>query len=154
MNRLINDEDIEDFLKGNLSDSREKEVIIAIESSEWLQDYIEATIDLDDMIFFEELNAAIQNSQGSIAKTNLKIVNSNTGHESKWSKYLIGKENSSSSTSSWEEYEYQKAANKGKKSIKIKSRRYIKKEDGRYEVTIWFGVIIIIIIAIITAIKL
>ena len=58
----ITDEELTSFLEGTLPEEREKEVAEAIDNSKELQEIIEASLDIDDIMMFEELRLVQHNS--------------------------------------------------------------------------------------------
>lgn len=153
----INFEEIEAFLQGELSEQRDRVVAEAINNSPRLQEYIETSLDIDDIVLFDELSRMKQISQTDTPKTNFKFVIPSSGNDSKWGKYLSQKHDFNKSASTWEGGEYRKAADEEhSKHIQLKSKRPAIKDNGNGH-SFWggllLGIIILIIIALIRTCK-
>lgn len=128
----ITDEELASFLEGTLPEGREKEVADAIDSSKELQALIEASLDIDDILMFEEMGLVQHNPQTENIKSNRTFTITGANSDTKWGKYLSYTKESTSRTSTpftstkdnhvprkgtfrreatnWEEEEYRRAA--------------------------------------------
>lgn len=171
----ITDEELASFLEGTLPEEREKEVAEAIDNSKELQEIIEASLDIDDIMMFEELRLAKYNPQADTSSPNLTFTVTDSASGTKWGKYLSRTKGSTSRTSTpfttnkdnhvprkgtfrreaaaWEEEEYRRAADREKtKMIKLKSKKRVRKDgdDGHsYWTEIIIGIIALVIFALI-----
>lgn len=150
----IDFEEIEAFLQGELSEERDREVAEAIDNSPRLQEYIESSLDIDDIVLFDEMSHMKLISQTDIPKTNNTFVVSSSGNDSKWGNYLSQKHDFKKDTATWDDEKYRQAADKGRsKHIQLKSKKLVKKDDGKGH-SFWGEIIIgIIILVIITLIR-
>lgn len=149
MNNKISLEEIEAFLQGELSEERDKEVAEAINNDPKLQEYIETLLDIEDILLFDELNQLKQSPQFNSGSSNQQYPQIGFMGDSKIGKGMTKKNNSSNITSSENEEEYHKAANRAKtRQLKIKSKISIKakKSDDDNIGNLIYGIVVLIII--------
>lgn len=143
----ITNEELAAFLEGSLPEMREKEVSEAIDNSKELQTIIEAMIDIDAMLLFDEIRETMGSRQSDKSSSSMAIPIGESGSSSKWSKHL-SRSGKTNDTTSWKEEEYRRAADKGeKKQLRMKNRKT--GEAGEEKHSFWGELIIGIIVAII-----
>lgn len=151
--KKITDEELASFLEGSLPEDRMTEVATAIDNNKQLQAIVEATIDVDSMLMFDELRMVKRNPEVEHKSATLSFVTAPSDTDSKWGKYLSRKGDFEKNTTSWEEEEYRRAADKGESKLtKVQSLKRIKKnnDDGHsYWVEIIIGIISMIILVLI-----
>lgn len=169
----ITDEELASFLEGTLPEEREKEVAEAIDNSKELQEIIEASLDIDDIMMFEELRLVQHNSQTENIRSNRAFTVTGANSDTKWGKYLSRTKEFKSRTSTpftstkdnhiprkgtfrreaanWEEEEYRRAADREKtKMIKLKSKKRVRSNDDSkhsYWGEIIIGIIMLVVFA-------
>jgi len=151
-NNNITEEELASFLEGTLPEQREKEVADAIDNSKELQSVVEAILDIEDLMMFEEFRRAKKNTRPTTVQTGPDT----TQHQIKtlgkiqWGKVLSSEKASPKTASSWDEDEYRKAAdNEETRQIQLKPQKRVKKNievDGH---SFWLEVIVGIIVLII-----
>ncbi len=152
INNKISDEELASFLEGSLSERREKDVAAAIDESEVLQSVIEATIDIDDLLMFDELRSIKPKLQSGSHPSNLAVPITGSSTESKWGRYLSHRDDIGKDTTEWGQGEYRRAADRDENKLtKLKSQKRVKKEDDESEPHYWTQIIIGIIIMILFA---
>lgn len=140
-------EDIDAFLNGNLSEQRDREVAEAINSNSWIQEYIEASLDIDDMVMFDELSRVNQVPQNSSPKRDFSIVVPSSGGDSKWGKYLSRNGNQESGASKREHGDYRQAANEEERGLtKLRFRKWEKAGENGGDKSYWTKLFIAIVI--------
>ena len=145
MNKQLTYDDIDAFLEGSLSAEREKEVEEAINSSKELQDFIEVTLDIDDMILFDEMKGLQFRQPTDDQPSSMKVPAVSGMGETKWGKYLSKKGDSLNNASKWGEEEYRQAADRDERKLtKLKSQKL--ESDETVEQSYWGKVIVGIII--------
>lgn len=150
----ITDEELASFLEGTLPEGREKEVAEAIDNDKKLQAIVEATIDIDSLLMFDELRMVKRNPQVERKSATLSFVTTSPDTDSKWGKYLSRKSDFGKNTTNWEDEEYRRAADKEENKLtKLKSQKRVKKEDPdggkNYWIEIIIGIIVMVVFVII-----
>lgn len=150
----IKDEELASFLEGSLPEERKKQVAEAIDNDKKLQSIVEAAIDIDSMLMFDELCLVKQNPQAGHKSATLSFVTASLDIDSKWGKYMSRKSDFEKNTTNWEEEEYHRAADKEENKLtKLKSQKRVKKEDPdsgkNYWIEIVIGIIIMVVFVII-----
>lgn len=147
MNKQITYDDIDAFLEGTLSAEREKEVGKAIDNSKELQDLIEVTLDIDDMLLFDEIRLVKLEPQSNTKPLNRAVSMAGSSAD----KDISGKNDFRRNASTWEHEEYRQAADRdGRKLAKLKSKKLVENnsdEGHSYWLEIIVGIIVMIIIA-------
>lgn len=138
MTQNVDIDDIESFLQGELSEQRDKEVAEAINSNSWIQEYIEASLDIDDMVMFDELSRVTQVPQNNSPKRDFSIVVPSSGGDSKWGKYLSRNGNQENGASKREQGDYRHAANEEERELtKLKFRKWENVGENGKEKSYW-----------------
>lgn len=148
--KKITDEELASFLEGSLPEDRMTEVATAIDNNKQLQAIVEATIDVDSMLMFDELRMMKRNPQVEHKSATLSFVTSPSDTDSKWGKYLSRKGDFEKNTTNWEDEEYRRAADTEENKLKkLKSHKRVKKEDPDSSKNYWIEIIIGIIIMVV-----
>lgn len=146
----ITDEELASFLQGSLPEDREIQVAEAINNDKQLQAIVEAAIDIDSSLMFDELCMVKRNPQVEDKSVTLSFVTDPSNTDSKWGKYLSPKSDFGKDPTSWEEEEYRRAADKEENKLtKLRSQKRVKKEDPDGGKNYWIEIIIGIIIMIV-----
>lgn len=143
----ITDEELASFLEGSLPEERRNQVAEAIDNDKQLQAIVEAAIDIDSMLMFDELRLVKRNPQTEQKSATLSFVTSLTNTDSKWGKYLSRKDGERNGATEWEEENYRRAANKGKRSVQITTQKTVENKEDEH--SYWGGVIIGVIVMIV-----
>lgn len=152
INNKISDEELASFLEGSLSERSEKDVAAAIDESKELQAVIEATIDIEDLLMFDELGRIKPRLQSGNHPSNLVVPLTDPSTESKWGRYLPHRDDLGKDTTEWGQGEYRRAADRDENKLtKLKSQKCVKKVDDDSEHHYWVQIIIGIIIMVILA---
>lgn len=150
--KKITDEELASFLEGSLPEDRMTEVATAIDNNKQLQAIVEATIDVDSMLMFDELRMVKRNPQVEHKSATLSFVTSPSDTDSKWGKYLPHRDDLGKDTTEWGQGEYRRAADRDENKLtKLKSQKRVKKVDDDSEHHYWVQIIIGIIIMVILA---
>lgn len=150
----ITDEELASFLEGSLPEERRNQVAEAIDNDKHLQAIVEATIDIDSLLMFDELRMVKRNPEVEHKSATLSFVTTSSDTDSKWGKYLSRKSDFGKNTTNWEDEEYRRAADKEENKLtKLKSQKRVKKEDPdggkNYWIEIIIGIIVMVVFVII-----
>ncbi len=141
--KKITDEELASFLEGSLPEDRMTEVATVIDNNKHLQAIVEATIDVDSMLMFDELRLVKRNPQGGNNTTSFSIVMTDSNTDTKSSKSLFNASGSHKETANWQQEEYRQAADRKRDSLQIHREKPIINEESGH--SYWAGVVIGII---------
>lgn len=146
--KQISYDDIDAYLEGSLSAQREKEVEEAINNSKELQDVIQVTIDIDDMMLFNKMKGLQLRRSTEEQTSSMKILAVSCAGETKWGKYITKKHDFQNNASKCNKEEYRQAADRDKRKLsKLKSQKLESEEpdEQSYWVKVIVGIIIMIL---------